>query len=106
MEVFLVQVGNSTQRNFVPYSHADFIYSIICEEFGLFGAIGIMVNLPANSLSGHSHFKRSPKTFGAMLAVGLCVNIVIQAYANIMVNVGLIPDTGVALPIISLEERA
>ena len=46
--------------------------------------------------------KKSPKTFGAMLAIGLCINIVIQAYANIMVNVGLIPDTGVTLPIISL----
>lgn len=100
--VFGAGPGNSTQRNFVPYSHADFIYSIICEEFGLFGAIGIMAIYLLVLYRVIRIVKRSPKTFGAMLAVGLCINIVIQAYANIMVNVGLIPDTGVALPIISL----
>ncbi|MCO6460213.1 MAG: FtsW/RodA/SpoVE family cell cycle protein [Saprospiraceae bacterium] len=94
--------GNSSQRNFVPYSHADFIYSIICEEFGLFGAVGIMAIYLLMLYRVIKIVKRSPKTFGAMLAIGLCINIVIQAYANILVNVGLIPDTGVALPIISL----
>jgi len=94
--------GNSMQRNFLPYSHADFIYSIICEEFGMFGAIGIMAIYLLMLYRVIRIVKRSPKTFGAMLAIGLCINIVIQAYANIMVNVGLIPDTGVTLPIISL----
>jgi len=94
--------GNSLQRNFLPYAHADFIYAIICEEFGLFGAIGIMGIYLLMLYRCIRLVKRSPKTFGAMLAIGLCINIVIQAYANIMVNVGLIPDTGVTLPIISL----
>lgn len=94
--------GNSMQRNFLPYSHADFIYSIICEEFGIVGAIGVMLIYLLMLYRVIRIVKRSPKTFGAMLAIGLCINIVIQAYANIMVNVGLIPDTGVTLPIISL----
>lgn len=94
--------GNSMQRNFLPYSHADFIYAIICEEFGMIGAVGIMAIYLLMLYRVIRIVKRSPKTFGAMLAIGLCVNIVIQAYTNIMVNVGLIPDTGVTLPIISL----
>ncbi|HQW70255.1 MAG: FtsW/RodA/SpoVE family cell cycle protein [Saprospiraceae bacterium] len=94
--------GNSMQRNFLPYAHADFIYAIICEEFGLLGAAGVMGIYLLMLYRCIRLVKKSPKTFGAMLAIGLCINIVIQAYANIMVNVGLIPDTGVTLPIISL----
>lgn len=94
--------GNSSQRNFLPYAHADFIYAIICEEFGLLGAVGIMGIYLLMLYRCIRLVKKSPKTFGAMLAIGLCLNIVIQAFANIMVNVGLVPDTGVTLPIISL----
>ncbi len=44
---------------------------------------------------------RSPKTFGALLAMGLCLNIVIQAFANIAVSVNLVPVTGLTLPLVS-----
>ena len=86
MEVFFgAGPGNSTQTKFLYLIlNADFIYSIICEEFGLFGAIGYYGCLSANFYRVIRIVKRSPKTFGAMLAVGLCINIVIQAYANIM----------------------
>jgi len=45
---------------------------------------------------------RCPKTFGTMLAIGLCLNIVIQAFANISVSVQLVPATGLTLPMISM----
>ena len=45
---------------------------------------------------------QSPKTFGAILAMGLCLNIVIQAFANIAVSVNLVPVTGLTLPLVSM----
>lgn len=100
--IFGVGPGNSVQRNFVPYAHADFIYAIIIEEFGWFGALGIPLLYLWMLYRCIRIVSKSPKTFGAMLSVGLCLNIVMQAFSNIMVTVGLFPDTGVTLPIISL----
>ena len=45
---------------------------------------------------------KSPKAFGAILAFGLCLNLVIQAFANIAVSVQLVPATGLTLPLISM----
>lgn len=93
--------GLSTQRNYLPYPYADFIYAIICEEYGLFGGLAIIGMFLVLFLKCTSIVTRSPKTFGAMLAMGLCLNIVIPAFANIAVSVHLVPVTGLALPLIS-----
>ena len=45
---------------------------------------------------------RSPKTFGAMLSIGLCLSLVLQAYANIAVSIHLVPVTGLTLPMVSM----
>lgn len=94
--------GNSIQRNILPYAYADFIYSIICEEYGMIGGfviIGLYLWLLLRSVR---LVTRSPKTFGAILAIGLTLNIVIQAFANIAVSVQLVPATGLTLPLISM----
>ena len=98
---FGVGPGLSTQRNYLPYSYADFIYAIICEEYGLFGGLVIIVLFLLLFLKCTSIVTRSPKTFGALLAMGLCLNIVIQAFANIAVSVNLVPVTGLTLPLVS-----
>jgi cell division protein FtsW len=98
---FGVGPGLSTQRNYLPYSYADFIYAIICEEYGLFGGLMIIVLFLLLFLKCTSIVTRSPKTFGALLAMGLCLNIVIQAFANIAVSVNLVPVTGLTLPLVS-----
>jgi cell division protein FtsW len=98
---FGVGPGLSTQRNYLPYSYADFIYAIICEEYGLFGGLVIIALFLLLFLKCTSIVTRSPKTFGALLAMGLCLNIVIQAFANIAVSVNLVPVTGLTLPLVS-----
>jgi cell division protein FtsW len=101
-EWFGVGPGNSLQRNYLPYPYADFIYAIIVEEYGLVGGLLIMGMYLWLLFRGISIVTRSPKTFGAILAMGLTLNIVIQAFANIAVSVHLVPVTGLTLPLVSM----
>lgn len=101
-EFFGVGPGNSIQRNYLPYPYADFIYAIICEEYGLIGGLSILGLYLWLLFRCISIITRCQKTFGAILAMGLCLNIVIQAFANIAVSVHLVPVTGLTLPIVSM----
>jgi cell division protein FtsW len=94
--------GNSIQRNLLPYAYADFIYAIICEEYGFIGGVLILLMYLWLLIRTVSLVTRCPKTFGAMLAIGLTLNIVITAFANIAVSVKLVPATGLTLPMISM----
>ena len=94
--------GNSVQRNYLPYPYADFIYAIICEEYGLLGGITILGLYLWLLFRCISIVTRCPKTFGAILAMGLALNIVIQAFANIAVSLHLVPVTGLTLPLVSM----
>ena len=94
--------GNSTQRNFLPSPYSDFIYAIICEEYGLLGGMAIIALYILLFFRVVRLVTKSPKAFGAMLAMGLSINMIIQAFANIAVSVHLVPVTGVTLPMISM----
>jgi cell division protein FtsW len=94
--------GNSLARNYLPQAYNDFIYSIIIEEYGLLGgALMIFIYLVFLYRSIRL-FKRCPYAFGAFLALGLSFTLVIQAMANMAVNVNLFPVTGVTLPLVSM----
>lgn len=93
--------GHSIQKNFLPEAWSDFIYSIICEEYGLIGGMLIMFLYVWLLIRCVKIVIRSPKAFGAILAMGLCLDIVINAFANICVSVQLLPATGLTLPLIS-----
>lgn len=94
--------GNSTQRNFLPHPYSDFIYAIIIEEYGLVGGAFIIFIYLLFLFRCINIFKRCPYAFGAFLALGLSFTLVIQALANMAVNVNLTPVTGVTLPLISM----
>jgi cell division protein FtsW len=94
--------GNSTQRNFLPQAYNDFIYPIIIEEYGLTGGAFILFIYLVFLWRSIRIFKRCPFAFGAFLALGLSFTLVIQAVANMAVSVGLLPVTGVTLPLISM----
>ena len=94
--------GNSIQRNYLPSPYSDFIYAIICEEYGLLGALVVIGLYTFLLVRCTALVTRFPKAFGAMLAIGLTYNIVIQAYLNIAVSVDLVPVTGLTLPMISM----
>lgn len=94
--------GNSRQRNFLPQAYNDFIYSIIIEEYGLLGGAFIIFIYLVFLFRCIRIFRRCPYAFGAFLALGLSFTLVIQAVANMAVNVNLVPVTGVTLPLVSM----
>jgi len=94
--------GNSIIRNFLPYAYADFIYAIICEEYGLVGGTVVLALYVLLFLRNVKLVTKSPKAFGAFLAIGLSLMLTIQALANIAVTVNLVPATGLTLPLISM----
>jgi len=94
--------GNSRQRNFLPQAYNDFIYSIIIEEYGLLGGAFMIFIYLVFLYRCIRIFRRCPYAFGAFLALGLSFTLVIQAIANMAVNVNLVPVTGVTLPLVSM----
>ncbi len=94
--------GNSEQRNFLPQAYNDFIYAIIIEEYGLVGGALIIFIYLVFLYRSIRLFKRCPYAFGAFLALGLSFTLVLQAMANMAVNVNLFPVTGVTLPLVSM----
>jgi cell division protein FtsW len=94
--------GNSRQRNFLPHPYSDFIYAIIIEEYGLIGGAIIMFVYLVFLFRSIRIFKKCPFAFGAFLALGLSFTLMIQALANMAVNVNLFPVTGVTLPLVSM----
>ena len=94
--------GNSETRNFLPHPYSDFIYAIIIEEYGLIGGALIIFVYLLFLFRCIRLFRRCPYAFRAFLALGLSFTLVIQAIANMAVNVNLVPVTGVTLPLVSM----
>ncbi|WP_462316938.1 FtsW/RodA/SpoVE family cell cycle protein [Marinilabilia sp.] len=94
--------GNSDQRNFLPHPYSDFIYAIIAEEFGLLGAVLVMAAY--FFLLGRIGVlvRSSNRTFPAFMVLGLGLMLVIQAFVNMGVAVGIFPVTGQPLPLVSM----
>jgi cell division protein FtsW len=94
--------GNSESRNFLPHPYSDFIYAIIIEEYGLVGGACLILIYLLFLFRSIKLFRKCPYAFGAFLALGLSFTLVIQALANMAVNVNLVPVTGVTLPLVSM----
>jgi cell division protein FtsW len=94
--------GNSVQRNFLPHCYSDFIYAIIIEEYGLIGAAFMIMIYLFFLYRCIKIYRNCPFAFGAFLALALSFTLVIQAIANMGVNVNLFPNTGVTLPLVSM----
>ncbi|HAK00141.1 MAG TPA: cell division protein FtsW [Bacteroidales bacterium] len=94
--------GNSTQRNFLPHAYSDFIYAIIIEEYGLAGGAVVIILYLILFYRGIRIARKSPGTFGALLAAGLSFGVVFQALIHMAVVVDLLPTTGQPLPMISM----
>ncbi len=101
-EWFGLGPGNSIQRNYLPSPYADFIYAIICEEYGLIGGAIILLLYVLLFFRITRLVTKSPKAFGAMVALGLSLLLIIQGFINIAVSVHLVPVTGLTLPMISM----
>ncbi len=95
-------LGQSIQKmGFVPESHNDMIFSIICEELGLFGAICIIAVFALLIWRFMLIANSAPDLYGALIVVGVLTHIAVQVLINIAVVTNTIPSTGVTLPFIS-----
>ena len=100
--IFQINPGGSDQKNFLPHPYSDFIYAIIIEEYGLVGGAFLVVLYLFFLFRCIRIVIKTPKAFGALLAVGLGIALVIQAMINMAVAVNLVPVTGVTLPLVSM----
>ncbi len=94
--------GNSTQRNFLPHPYSDFIFAIIIEEYGIIGGLAIVLLYLLFLFRCIRIVIKSPRAYGALLAVGLAFSLVIQAFINMGVAVNVFPVTGLPLPLVSM----
>ena len=94
--------GNSMQKNFLPNPFNDFIFAIIIEEYGVIGAITIVLMYLILLYRGIRIAIKAPGNFGALLAIGVTISLIIQAFANMAVAVHLVPVTGQPLPLVSM----
>ena len=93
--------GNSVERDFLAQAFSDFIYAIIIEEMGLFGATLVVFLYIVLLFRTARIANRCDNNFPAFLCMGLALMLVIQASANMLVAVGIVPVTGQPLPLIS-----
>ncbi|WP_457617472.1 FtsW/RodA/SpoVE family cell cycle protein [Lutibacter sp.] len=93
--------GKSIQKNFLPQSSSDFIFAIIVEEYGLIGAILVMIAYFFLLLRIMIAAKKATSIFATLLIIGVGLPIIFQAIINMAVAVHLFPVTGQTLPLIS-----
>jgi cell division protein FtsW len=100
--IFGLGPGQSRQRElFLPESYGDFVFSIIGEEYGLIGAIFVLLLFLTILLRGMKIAKNSRDEFGRYLAVGITVSITMYALINAGVTLGILPTTGLPMPFMS-----
>lgn len=100
--LFGVGLFNSRQKHlFLPFAESDFIFSIIAEEFGWVGCVGLLSVYFVVIVCGIKIALHSKNRFGCFLATGITAVIAVQTLLNILVVSGLIPPTGLPLPFIS-----
>ena len=95
-------LGESIQKlGFIPEAHNDMVFSIICEELGLFGAVSVILIFLFMIYRFMLIAGNAPDLLGALLVVGVMAHIAIQVILNIAVVTNVMPNTGVTLPFIS-----
>ena len=100
--LFGLGLGKSKQKYlYLPFQYNDYIFAIICEELGLFGAVLIIALFSVTILRGYWIALRASDRFSTVLAAGLVTLIAVQTILNLGVVTNLLPSTGIALPFFS-----
>lgn len=100
--VFGKGLGESMQKlGFIPESHNDMIFSVICEELGLFGAISLILIFILLLWRIFIIAINAPDLYGGLIVTGILAHIAVQVLINIAVVTNTIPSTGIPLPFIS-----
>jgi rod shape determining protein RodA len=93
--------GTQNRLDFLPAQHTDFIFSVVAEEKGFLGALVILALYFVLITRGLKAADRADDTFGALLATGIVAMITTQVFMNVGMTLGLMPITGVPLPLMS-----
>lgn len=93
--------GSQSHLNFLPEKQTDFIFTMLAEEFGILGGLGLLGLYVLVMVYGFAIALRSRNHFGRLLAMGLTVNLFLYVFINIAMVMGLVPVVGVPLPLIS-----
>ena len=100
--LFGLGFGKSRQKYlYLPFQYNDYIFAVICEELGFFGAAAIIILLSALILRGYWIALHAQDRFSTVLASGLITLIAVQTVLNLGVVTNLLPSTGIALPFFS-----
>lgn len=100
--LFGTGLGNSMQKlGYIPEAHNDMIFSVICEELGLFGAVAVLLLFILLLWRIFTIAINSVDLFGGLIAVGAMTHIAVQVLINVAVVTNSIPSTGIPLPFIS-----
>jgi cell division protein FtsW len=95
--------GTGTSRNFMPHPESDMIYAFIIEEYGsIIGGLGLLLLYLVLLFRAMRIAQHCGKRFGALVAMGLALGLVLQALVNMAVAVNLVPVTGQPLPLVSM----
>jgi cell division protein FtsW len=94
-------MGGVQKLFYLPEPHTDFIFAVIGEELGLIGATAVLACFCVITWRGLRIALTAPDSFGAFLAIGVTAMIVLQAFVNISVVLGLLPTKGMPLPFVS-----
>ena len=94
--------GRSRQKYlYLPESHNDYIFAIVCEELGFVGAVGVMLLFMLLILRGYWIAIHARDRFGTLVAAGFTTKLAIQVFFNIGVVTKFLPSTGISLPFFS-----
>lgn len=93
--------GTQSHLNFLPEKHTDFIFTMLSEEFGIIGAVLVVLLNLLILIYSYSFALRTTSYFGKLLIIGLATNYFLYVSINIAMVVGLIPVVGIPLPLIS-----
>ena len=93
--------GSQSHLNFLPEKQTDFIFTMLAEEFGMVGGLGLLALYALLLAYGAAIALRARNQFGRLLAMGLTCNLFLYVFINIAMVMGLIPVVGVPLPLIS-----
>jgi len=97
-----VGFGEGRQKfGFLPYAHNDFIFAMVGEEWGFLGVVFLIALYVTIVLVGFRIASRAPDLFGELLAIGFTSLIALQAVLHMGVGLGIVPATGLALPLVS-----
>ncbi len=100
--LFGVGLGESRQKySYIYAAHNDFIFAIVCEEFGFIGAVCLIGLFLAFIWRGYVIASRAPDMFSMLVAFGITTQVGIQAMLNMCVVADIIPNTGISLPFFS-----